>query len=692
MNHARETASHLVADTLGIAVEPTYFDLANQHVDPAEIAATARRIGANAIRVGVFSHQGHAYYPSAVAPEAPGLDGRDLLGEFEAACRREGIRLVVYLNSKWVSEEGRDEHPDWVVLQENGPASFRAHDPSVELNIHPMCPCSPFMEYYLSIVAEVVAVSSPDAIYVDNFAIVPFCRCPSCVERFGAPIPDRVPWQAAPPQRYLDWLVQESRRIARRIAAAARSRRADMPVVFNRGQFWSLYGTFSPEDNRLYAHDIADAIHAESAVRFYGESFTHINQQCAFGRSIDLPVWTWVEYAAYPFSYAPCPPAETKIKAAKVLANGGRPMVWNMACAPSGGLSGMDGIREVFELVRRHPECFKGVSFRKFAAILHSSENLRAVCRGDNAVLNAYRKNFTGAYDLALRNHLPFDFLLDDHVTLERLREYDVLILPNVGFLSPERSRAIERYVEQGGAVFATFETSLRNAAGERGEDFGLDRLFGAHFAGELGEQWEGYCAGYCRFLPEHPAALRDPDQDVLPVGGRYLAVRSSDAAAALLRRCRYYCDSLQAQTQHPAVVARRHGNGRVIYVPGEFFRFYHERGLPACREFFSRSLRWLVDNCLPVVTDLPDTVEVTLARTADGADVVHLVNCTFDGRRPVDYIPPIAGKRLRLRRPDPASEALDLTTNRPVRHDAADGQVVLDLPELTGYNVIVVR
>ena len=57
----------------------------------------------------------------------------------------------------------------------------------------------------------------------------------------------------------------------------------------------------SPEDNRHYAHRIANAVHAESAVRFYGEPLTHVNEQCASGRSIDLPLWTWLEHAMYPF-------------------------------------------------------------------------------------------------------------------------------------------------------------------------------------------------------------------------------------------------------------------------------------------------------------------------------------------------------------------------------------------------------
>jgi hypothetical protein len=681
----------LISDLLGVAVEPTCFDLEHGRLDPAEIVRAIKGLGANTIRVGMFSHQGHAYYPSRIAPQAPFLRGRNLLTEFEAACRQQGVRLVVYLNSKWVTDLYR-RHPDWVVRHRQGPYTFRDEDPHTRLVIYPMCPSSPFAEMFRGIVREVVETSSPDGIYIDNFGVVPYCRCRYCRERLGRKVPDRSAWREPETQAYLKWLVRENRRIAGTLVAAARSRHPRMPVIFNRGQFWSADDVFSPEDNRHYAHRIADAIHVESAVRFYGNSFGHINEQCAFGRSIGLPLWTWVEYGCYPFGYISCPGAETRIKAAKVLANGGRPMVWHLPFSPPASSTGMSGIREVFSLASRRRECFEDVTFAKFVGIVCSSNSVRAFCRGSRDRLKDYRETLAGACELALRNHMPFDFVLDEQITGKHLSAYRVLLLPNVVALTPTQCRALERFVEGGGSVFATFETSLYDRMGRRRRDFALRALFGSRYVRPLGEQLAGYCAGYARFLRPHPVNRNGLADGFFPVGGRYLAVASDDAIAALLRRCRYFCDFPQEPSGYPAIVARRYGKGAVVYVPGEFFTLYHRKAFPECGQFFRQCVEWFVGGRLPVLTDLPDTVEVTVARGRGGARIIHLINCTFDGTQPVEAIVPVAGKHLQLRSRRMFGRAADITTGKNVAFVQLSGSVRVKLPPLAGYNVIVLK
>ena len=72
------------------------------------------------------------------------------------------------------------------------------------------------------------------------------------------------------------------------------------------------------------------------------------------------------------------------------------------------------------------------------------------------------------------------DRLLDaDH--LARLK---TLILPNIAALSDEQCRQLRAFVERGGGLVATYETSLYDERGERRADFGLADLFGVSFRG----------------------------------------------------------------------------------------------------------------------------------------------------------------------------------------------------------------
>jgi hypothetical protein len=462
-----------------------------------------------------------------------------------------------------------------------------------------------------------------------------------------------------------------------------------MPVIFNRGRFWSEWETNSPEDNFQYAHAIGDAVHTESAVRFLGQPFEHINEQCVFGRSIDLPVWTWVEYPMLPFSYVPPPPLEAKIKAAKVVANGGRPMLWSMPCAPMLSQTGMAGVRDVFKLVAGHSEIFNNVKFDKFAGIVFSSTSLRTLCQGDSHKMDAYRKTFAGAQQLMIRNHVPYDFILDEQLVLANLKKYRAIVLPDVICLGRAACKNIETYVRNGGTVFATYRTSLYREDGTRRKQFALKDLFGAKYIKDLGEQLKGWSAAYARFHADHQTNRAGLKENLFPIGGRYLAVEA-EGIARLLKRCRYYCDYPQEETAYPAIIAREFGKGRVVYIPGEFFKLYHEKGFLQYSQFFAQSLEWLTGGTLPVSTNLPDTVELTMAKDRKGRRIVHLINCTFDKTRPVKAITPISGCYLKIRTGKKNYRAVDITTGKALKLRKENDAIKLNLPALTGYNVIV--
>ena len=70
------------------------------------------------------------------------------------------------------------------------------------------------------------------------------------------------------------------------------------------------------------------------------------------------------------------------------------------------------------------------------------------------------------------------DHLLDaGH--LDRIK---TLILPNIAALSDEQCRQLREFVERGGGLVATYETSLHDEWGARRHDFGLADLFGVSF------------------------------------------------------------------------------------------------------------------------------------------------------------------------------------------------------------------
>ncbi len=90
-----------------------------------------------------------------------------------------------------------------------------------------------------------------------------------------------------------------------------------------------------------------------------------------------------------------------------------------------------------------------------------------------------------GMYSILTEARVPFDVVLSDDLSAEKLKDYSVLILPNVAWMSDAQKSQIEAFVQHGGSLMATFETGLYDENGKPRSDFALADLFGVHKAGD---------------------------------------------------------------------------------------------------------------------------------------------------------------------------------------------------------------
>ena len=77
----------------------------------------------------------------------------------------------------------------------------------------------------------------------------------------------------------------------------------------------------------------------------------------------------------------------------------------------------------------------------------------------------------------------------DSQLDAAHLKQFKVLALPNIANLSDAQCAQLKAFVEKGGGLVATHETSLHDERGRRRDDFGLAGLFGASFAGNVIER-----------------------------------------------------------------------------------------------------------------------------------------------------------------------------------------------------------
>src|ERR1019366_7620162 len=219
----------------------------------------------------------------------------------------------------------------------------------------------------------------------------------------------------------------------------------------------------------------------------------------------------------------------------------------------------------------------------------------------------------------------------EDKLALEDLAKYSALLLPNTALLSDEQCRQLRAYVDAGGSLLATFETSMYTERNERRFDFGLADVFGIRKTGDIiGTAGNAYLA---RIEKQHAilngfsgtnwipgAENRIP---VAPVDGPLLTV--VPGFVAYPPELSY---PLQARTNEPAVVVRQKGKSRLIYFPGDIERTMWRSGHTDLARLLQNSIRW-VAGANPPVTIQGDGVIEAFAWETQAGFAVHILNYT---------------------------------------------------------------
>ena len=91
-----------------------------------------------------------------------------------------------------------------------------------------------------------------------------------------------------------------------------------------------------------------------------------------------------------------------------------------------------------------------------------------------------------GWYQALIEARMPFEMVHDRLLDAAHLGPFKTLILPNIAALSEAQCAQLRAFVEAGGGLIATYETSLYDEWGVRRRDFGLGDLFGVTFKGRI--------------------------------------------------------------------------------------------------------------------------------------------------------------------------------------------------------------
>jgi hypothetical protein len=241
--------------------------------------------------------------------------------------------------------------------------------------------------------------------------------------------------------------------------------------------------------------------------------------------------------------------------------------------------------------------------------------------------------HMSGFYHALVEARIPFEIVRDSQFDEARVQQLKVLALPNAVNLSDAQCAQLKAFVEKGGGLVATHETSLNDERGRRRDDFGLAGLFGASFAGNvIARQQNAYLN-----LEDRAHPLLDGMADVgrMIHGVMRVEIRTAPGLRAPLMTVPTYPDlpmeevyQRETKTDIPGVMVRSAGAGRVVYFPWDIDRTFWELLSVDHGKLLRNVVEWAANEAPPVTVAGPGVLDVTVWEQ-EGSMTIHLVNLT---------------------------------------------------------------
>jgi len=584
------------------------------------------------------SHVGYCYWPTVSGEPHPNLAGIDFIGEVTQECRRHGLDVELYYSLVFNTLES-EKHPDWQQRDLAGNRIFGLRN----ARYGTCCPNNAeYRDFTAHQIAELCENYDFDGMWFDMTFWPDICACASCQQRYhdemGRSFPEGVNW------RDPEWVqFQRSREawmadFGHFATDTARKCKPGITVAHQSGMFlsdWKLCGSVE----LCKASDFMSA-------DLYGDMIRHSYSSKVF--------YNLTEELPFEYMTSRCPDLRyhttTKSKgilreqALSAIANGGG-FLFIDAIDPVGTLDEVvyERMSGVFQEVGRFEGRLSG-QLRQDVAIYLSMESRVPVdaatepMAGGNTAFTfeaIYGGNppdhMVGAYSMAqtlVQRHIPYGVITRKN--LSSLGTFDVVILPNVIYMSEEEATAIGEFVSNGGTIVVTGECGTMDLLGNSRPQGMLASVIGGSIEGKTPET-----VTYIRPEPGFEAVF-EPHGSKNPVSvmGSQVQFNANSSTRVIGRRTLPYSHPNDSKhfvsihsnppgidTDEVSIAIHEYGDGKAIYVSANLDMEYYGYILP-------RLLDQTDGLKSSVRSDAPPCVEITtFDDTTANRTQVHLVN-----------------------------------------------------------------
>ncbi|MDB5248615.1 MAG: hypothetical protein JWQ40_3009 [Segetibacter sp.] len=635
-----------------------------------------------------------AFYPTDIPlhHRSDWMKNTDPLGYLVKECRKKNRTIILRTDPHATRQDMYNAHPDYIAVTADG--QKRRHWANPELWV--TCALGPYnFDFMTKVNNEIMERYKPDGIFSNRWHGHGVCYCEHCKKNFkaasGLDLPTKTERLDPVYQKWYAWHTDRLKELwflwdaeIRKIKPTARFIPNGFPDRMLTGKHSDFFfadqqarrGVIPPWSNAKGAKELRGGLGMKPLIGIFSVG---IEEEFRWKDSVQSD-------------------AEIRIWVAEGTANGMKP------CFVKFGGNILDkrwmpAVEKMYQGYYKNEKYLRNTSPVARVGMIYSEQTDSKY--GGQPWQERNREHSLGMYHALVEDHMPFEMVNDKLLDAEHLKPFKLLVLPNIAALSDAQCDQLRKFVESGGSIVATFETSLYDQEGKARTNFGLSDLFGVSYDnGVEGPLRNSYLrlkadAGTKQF---HPVVkgLEDAYKIVNTVHRVKVTPKGSFPSPVTLIPT--YPDlpmedvfARVPETDTRELYLREVGKGRIAYIPGDLDRSFWQMLSTDHSLLLRNTIRWALNEEPIVGVQSPGIIDVAVWNQKSSM-TVHLVNLTnpMMMKGPFKELIPVDAQ-VRIKVPENkrvTGVSLLMSGTKPTFENKG-GMITLNVPKILDHEIV---
>ncbi|MFT3933605.1 MAG: beta-galactosidase trimerization domain-containing protein [Chitinophagaceae bacterium] len=635
-----------------------------------------------------------AFYPTKIPlhHRSNTMGDTNPLGYLVEGCRKMNMSVVLRTDPHAARQDVYDAHPDWIAVKANGEPYRHWANPDLWVT----CALGPYnFEFMTSVNKEIMESFKPDGIFSNRWSGQGMCYCKHCTENFrnyaGMDLPKTNDRFNPVYIKYNEWRIERLKELWFLWDAEIRKQNAGSRFIPNGFPDKILTGKnadFFFADQQARRGVIPPWSNAKGAKE----------TRATLGMKPQVGIFSVGIEEEYRWKDSVQTEPELRIWVAEGVANGLLPCFVKF-----GGVlydkRWLEPVSDIYQRYYKAEKYLRNTACMARVGMLYSEQTDKRY--GGKPWQENSHDHANGMYHALVEARIPFEMVNDKLLDADNLKSYKLLVLPNIAALSDEQCNQLRRFVQQGGSLVASFETSLYNEEGVQRKDFGLADVFGVSFNNKV----EGPMRNsYLKIKKDgatqsfHPVT-KDLENAYRIINTVYqVDVVPKENFPSPVTLVPTYPD-LPMEDVYPRtedtslreIYLHEIGKGRVVYIPGDIDRSFWQMMNNDHGKLLRNAFEWALNEKPIVKVEGPGVIDVSVWRQQQSM-TVHLVNLTnpMMMKGPFRELIPVAAT-VHIQVPaskNVKSVQLLMAATKPA-FTISNGEVLIKVPIITDHEII---